>query len=167
MRTTVPASGARIVRTTAAATAVGFAYSLFLCAYFDPAAIGWTLTPFIGAFWGALLGGLVGTGLRLVGMALTGSSRRQLPVWAVGTAVALSAVSISLVLAQYGAIQDSFIDTGVSRAALLGAALLPMVLTALAYFHLSHTRTHQPSSPTLEHPEAAAPRKEEQDDAPR
>jgi len=161
MRTSVPASGARIVPTTAAATASGFAYGLFLCAYFDPAAIGWPLTPFIGAFWGALLGTLVGAALRLVGLALTGTSRREFPVAAVGSAVTLGAVSASLALTQYGAVQESLIDAGVGQAALLGAAVLPVVVTALAYFHLSQPRVHQLPVRSLTRPQAASPSGEE------
>lgn len=50
---------AHIVRTCAAAGAVGFAFGLFVTAFVDPVAIGWPLAPIIGAFWGAVVSGVL------------------------------------------------------------------------------------------------------------
>jgi len=127
---------AAVVTTTAAAVAAGSACGLFWAAFHDPVAIGWLLTPFIGAFWGCLVGLLEGGLLRLALRA--GLRDRSVPAW--GWAVGVSAVAAVTALALAGLYTAESLITDSEAAQAMGLAVLVTATVALALQAVRHRR---------------------------
>ena len=130
---------AAVVSTMSMALALSTAVGLFWTAYHDPVAIGWPLTPVIGAFWGALAGLLLGFVTRLV---LERVWRHRAPRLVHLTAAVMGASILSSLLVAVFYIEGAAGTPGAVATVLVLAGVLPAIVVAVVHrrLRLRHVR---------------------------